>query len=470
MRFVIPTVLLAALSLGGLVAGPGCQTEPPAGVIAPAVYADIAERLRADGLRSEQAFTFLTDLTRTAGPRLSGSPVAAAAVEHMRRVMESLGFETWLEPTMVQHWVRGEEEAAIVDGPGKADSSLTICALGGSVPTPAAGLTAPVVEVASFEDLERLGSAVSGTIVFFNRPMDRARIEPFAAYGESVIFRTEGATRAARQGAVAALVRSVTPRIDAFPHTGLVVYDPQFPKIPAAAVSTIDAEMLSARIKTEPALRIRLRLGCDTLEPVLSANVIGQIRGTTKPEEIVLLGGHLDSWDLAVGAHDDGAGCVQAVEALRLIREAGLKPRRTIRAVMFMNEEFGSSGGRDYAAEPRRNNEKHIVAMESDRGGFLPLVFAVGGSAETAKKFSGVGGLLQGLGLSGIRAGGGGGSDIGAIVQKGAIPMGFIPASQTYFDFHHSALDTLDKVHPRELELGAIVLALMAYISSEEGI
>ncbi|MHB8055026.1 MAG: M20/M25/M40 family metallo-hydrolase, partial [Candidatus Aminicenantales bacterium] len=294
--------------------------------------------------------------------------------------------------------------------------------------------------------------------------------ETFAAYGEAARYRAAGASMAAGRGAAAVLVRSVTPRIDDYPHTGMLDYDPDFAKIPAAAVSTEDAETLSARLKAEPTLQIRLRLGCESREPVLTDNVIGQIRGSTKPEEIVLLGGHLDSWDLAVGAHDDGAGCVQAVEALRLIREAGLKPRRTIRAVMFMNEEFGSSGGRDYAADPRRNGEKHIAAMESDRGGFLPLFFAVGGPPETAKKFAPIGELLQGLGLSGIRAGGGGGSDIGAIVNAGAVPMAFIPNAQTYFDLHHSGLDTLDRVHPRELELGAIVLALMAYIASEEGI
>ncbi|MHB8055240.1 MAG: zinc-binding metallopeptidase family protein, partial [Candidatus Aminicenantales bacterium] len=222
MNSVLQTVFLSGLSLCALLAGPGCQNESGTGIIPPAAYANIAERLRSDGLRNEQAFALLTDLTRAAGPRLSGSPAAAAAVEHMRRVMESLGFETWLEPTMVQHWVRGEEEAAIVGSSGKGDFPLTISTLGGSVPTPASGLTAPVIEVDSFEELERRGPAVKGTIVFFNHPMDRTRIETFAAYGEAARYRAAGASMAAGRGAAAVLVRSVTPRIDDYPHTGML--------------------------------------------------------------------------------------------------------------------------------------------------------------------------------------------------------------------------------------------------------
>jgi hypothetical protein len=387
----------------------------------------------------------------------------------MRRVMDELGWETRLEPTEVQHWVRGEEKARIVGGPGERETELKISALGGSVPTPASGIRARVVEIGSFEELERSGSSLKGAIVFFNRPMDRSLVDSFRAYGEAARFRTEGPSRAARFGAAAVLVRSLTFRIDAFPHTGVLGYEADAPKIPAAAVSTEDAELLSRRVKKNPKLLAEIRLGCTDLPPVLTANVIGQVRGREKPEEIILLGGHLDSWDLAVGAHDDGAGCVQAVEALRLILKAGIKPRRTIRVVLFMNEEFGATGGRDYAADPARKNENHIAAMESDRGGFLPLYIGIGGPPEVREKFSRYEKLFQDLGLSGIRSGGGG-SDIGPIVAAGAVPMGFVPASQTYFDVHHSGLDTLDRVHPRELEWGAICLALLAVIASEEGI
>jgi carboxypeptidase Q len=467
--------ILSAGLLMAIFAAGGCRNGGPAGGTGketdePDSYSQISDVLRSEGLRSENAYALLSDLVRVSGPRLAGSPVAAAAVEHMHRIMNELGFETWLEPTTVQQWIRGEETAEIGDGTGRIIDSLTISALGGSVPTlGSGGLTARVIEVASFAELDALGPSVRDAVVFFNRPIDRTLMETFRAYGEVARFRFEGPSKAARHGAVAALIRSVTPRIDDFPHTGMVGYDPIVTKIPAAAISTKDADKLSARLKEEPGLRLRLRMSCANLEPVLSANVIGQIRGSDKSGEIVLLGGHLDSWDLAVGAHDDGAGCVQAVEALRLIQACGLKPRRTIRAVMFMNEEFGASGGRDYAADPNRENEKHIIAMESDQGGFLPLYFGIGGPPEVREKFATHEEVFRSLGLSGIRAGGGG-SDIGPIVLQGAVPMGFVPNGQTYFDLHHSALDTLDKVHPRELELGAIVLALAAFIASEEGI
>jgi len=428
-----------------------------------------ARAIRGDGLRGEAAFTMLTDLVRTAGPRLPGSPVAAKAVDHMRQLMEGLGLETWTEPTTVQHWIRGEELARIVAASGAKEAELTISALGGSEPTPAGGIEARVIEVSSFEELERRSSSVRGAIVFFNHPMDRTLVDAFRAYGEAASFRTQGPSRAARFGAAAALVRSPTFRIDDFPHTGMVDYDPDLPKIPAAAVSTEDAEALSSLLKKHPDLRLRLRLGCANLDPIRTANVIGQIRGAERPDEVVLLGGHLDSWDLAVGAHDDGAGCVQAVEALRLILRSGLKPKRTIRAVLFMNEEFGASGGLDYAADPRRRKEKHLVAMESDRGGYLPLHIGIGGPPEVRKKWDSFETLFLEFGVSGIRSGGGG-SDIGPIVAAGAIPMGFVPAAQAYFDVHHSGLDTLDKVHPRELEWGAVLFAVMAVIASEEGI
>jgi len=467
-------VLLAAVLTASVFAGSQCQNDEPGAAAEKdgprASFTEISDALRTEGLRSENAYALLADLVRTVGPRPAGSPAAAAAVEHMRRTMDELGFETWLEPTTVQHWVRGEEAAGIIDPAGRMIDPLTISALGGSVSTTGRdGIMARVFEVKSFEELNALGPAVRGAIVFFNRPMDRTLIEPFQAYGEVYQFRSDGPSKAARLGAVAVLVRSITPRLDDFPHTGLTSYDPSAGKIPAAAISTEDAERLSRRIKDDPELRIQLKMSCADLEPVMTANVIGQIRGSEKPEDVVLLGGHLDSWDLSVGAHDDGAGCVQAVEALRLIRACGLKPRRTIRAVMFMNEEFGATGGRDYAADPRRQTENHIAAMESDRGGFLPLHFGVGGSPAALKKFAVHEGVFRNLGLSGIRSGGGG-SDIGPIVGKGAVPMGFIPNAQTYFDLHHSGLDTLDKVHPRELELGAVVLALAAYIVSEEGI
>lgn len=430
--------------------------------------ARIAETIRSSGLAREGAFDLLEDLCAI-GPRLTGSDGAASAVAWARTVLDSSGFETWLEPVMVQHWVRGETEAELIL-PGRARRApLDAAALGWSVPTPAAGLTAKIIEVRSFEDLVKAGAAVRGRIVFFNAPMDRTLMDTFRAYGEAVQYRVRGASEAARRGAVAALVRSPTARLDDHPHTGILSYDDNAPRIPAAAISTRAAERLSARLREEPEAEVRLRLTCQTLPDVPSANVIGQIRGSEKPGEIVLVGAHLDSWDLSAGAHDDAAGCAQCLEVLRLIRDSGWTPKRTIRAVLFMNEEFGASGGRDYAASPRRSTERHIAAMESDRGAGAPLGFNIGGDAATFEKLRVFESLLGPSGVLWVRPGGGG-ADIGPLAAGGTVLMSFMPDVQKYFDYHHSALDMPASVHPRELELGAIVMAVMAAALAEKGL
>lgn len=459
--------LRRSLAVFGLVlAAPAAfvRSQAPA-----AKYADVAEAIRTAGLRGEYATTLLERLTSAAGPRLTGSPAAAAAVQWARTMMGELGFETWLEPVTVQHWVRGGETARIVRPARPGLPALPIAALGLSVPTPPGGISAPVVEVHSFEELRTLGLAVKGRIIFYNTPMDPRPLDTFQAYGGAVQFRSRGASEAAKLGAAAVLVRSVTLRTDDHPHAGMVAYEADAPKIPAAAISTRGADGLSALLKSGEPVDLRLELDCRNLEPTTSANVVGQIRGSEKPDEIVLVGGHLDSWDLGTGAHDDGAGCVQAIEVLRLIRELGLSPKRTVRAVMFMNEEFGASGGRDYAEAERRKTERHIAAMESDRGAFLPIGFGIGGTPEQFARLQAWGDLLKPSGILWIRPGGGG-ADTGPLARQGAVLMGFVPDSQKYFDYHHSALDVLSAVHPRELELGAIVMAIFAYVTAQEGI
>jgi hypothetical protein len=299
--------------------------------------------------------------------------------------------------------------------------------------------------------------------------MDPTLLNTFTAYGRAANQRVQGAVEAARVGAVAVLVRSLTTRIDDFPHTGMLRYDPGVPRISAACISTKGAEFLSTALKRDPSLLVNFKMECRNLTSVTSHNVIGQITGSEHPNEIILVGGHLDSWDLGTGAHDDGAGCVQAIEALRLIKESGLRPRRTIRAVMFMNEEFGGTGGRDYAAAKDREGEVHVAAIESDRGGFLPLGFGISGDPNTIKHLQKWEDLLRSIGLQWIRQGGGG-VDIAPLAAQGTVLIGLVPDSQRYFDVHHSEKDVLETVNPRELELGAIAMAVFAYILAQEGL
>lgn len=465
-----PCSLAVAAALSLLCRSRLLPAQAPAQERAPeGPYPAVIEKLKALGLEQERAYDLLRKLT-SVGPRLTGSPGAAAGVELMRAMLIELGFENVrLEPVTVERWVRGGvERAAIVDPPLSENTALAISALGGSVATPAGGVTAPVVEVRSFEELGRLGAAVKRRIVLFNRPMDRRLLESYRAYGGAVDQRVAGASEAAKLGAAAVLVRSLTFPEDGNPHAGVLHYDPAWPKIPAAAISTKDATFLSGLLAKGAPVRVRMELFCEDLGPVSSANVIGEIRGTDLPNEIVLLGGHLDSWDLGVGAHDDGAGCAASVEALRLIRESGLRPKRTLRVVLFMDEEFGGTGGRSYAAADGRKRERHIAAMESDGGGYLPVAVA-GGKPEVFEKVRKWASLFEPLGIHWMRPGGGG-VDVGPLANGGTALLGVVTDSQKYFDVHHSALDVLTAVHPRELELLSVCLAAYAYIVAQEGI
>ncbi len=432
-------------------------------------YTAAANGILKSGLTRMGAYKVLKELTSKVGARLSGSPQAAKAVEWGRKVMGEMGFQNvHLEPVMVPHWVRGPVEDARLLGPRGINRKLHICALGGSIATPPGGVTGEVIEVKSFEQLRALGDSAKGKIVFFNRPFDQTKFNTFEAYGGAVDQRGRGAVEAAKVGGVAAIVRSMSSRIDYVPHTGAMQYVDSVTKIPTAAVSTRDADIIDSLLASGEKVMLRLKLSCKQLPDVESANVVGELVGTEHPEEVIVVGGHLDSWDKGQGAHDDGAGCAQSIEALRLLKEMALKPRRTIRAVLFMNEENGLAGGKAYAAKDRPG-EKPIAAIETDAGGFTPRGFGVQADSEVFEKIARWDFLFKGMDADRIVRGGGG-ADISPLARKGIPMIGLRVDEQRYFDYHHSDSDTFDKVNERELELGAIAISILSYTLAQEGI
>ncbi|GAB1446255.1 M28 family peptidase [Flammeovirgaceae bacterium] len=422
-------------------------------------------------LSDGQSYEMLKYLTTNVGQRLSGSAGAAAGVEWSREKMKSYGFDSvWLQPVMVPHWVRGEKEIARIVNSKMGNMDVNICSLGGSVGTGPGGINAQVVEVKNFEELKALGTKnVQGKIVFFSRPMDPTHVDTFEAYGGAVDQRGAGASEAAKYGAVAAVVRSMGSNLEDYPHTGGMHYAPGIKKIPSVAISTLHAELLSKLLKQDNGLRFYLETYSETFEDAPSFNVIGELKGTERPEEIIVVGGHLDSWDLAQGAHDDGAGCVQSIEVLRIFKSLGYKPKRTIRAVMFMNEENGLRGGAKYAELALQNKEKHIAAIESDRGGFTPRGFTMTAPQKVKDKVKSWKPLLESYGLTDFDQEGGG-ADIGPLGEQGVPVMEFLPDSQRYFSYHHTEQDTFDKVDKRELELGAASMAAMVYLIDRYGL
>lgn len=421
-------------------------------------------------LSEGHSYEYLRDLTQKVGARLSGSSGAAKAVEYTRDVMVKENFDNvFLQNVMVPHWVRGAKEKAYILS-GKQKIVVPIAALGGSVATPKGGTKAKVIEVQNFQELRALGTdKVKGKIVFFNRPMDPTKLNTFEAYGGAVEQRGYGPSEAAKLGAIGTIVRSMTTRLDDFPHTGSLRYASGAGMIPAAAISTNGAELLSKLIKENADTEIYFEQYSETLPDVASHNVIGELKGSENPAKYIVVGGHLDSWDFAQGAHDDGSGCVQSIEAVRLLKVLGYKPKNTLRAVMFMNEENGLKGGIAYADSAKNKNEKHIAAIESDRGGFIPLGFGVVGTPAQKAKIVSWTKLFTPYGLYELGPGGGG-ADIGPLGPQGTVLMELIPDSQRYFDYHHAANDTFDKVSKRELELGGASMAAMLYLIDKYGV
>jgi hypothetical protein len=411
-------------------------------------------------------------LSNEIGGRLSGSLNAELAVEYTKEELEKLGLDkVWLQPVLVPKWVRGNPEFAYIEtAPGKT-IPVNLCALGGSVSTPPQGLKAELIEVQGIEDLNRLNRVdVEGKIVFFNRPMQADLISTFEAYGGCVDQRYDGAKEAAKLGAVGTIVRSMNLRLDDLPHTGAMSYGntPVNERIPSAAISTNDAERLSGILKIDPKVKFYFKQNCKQLKDVQSYNVIGQITGSQYPNQIIVVGGHLDSWDLGDGSHDDGAGCVQSMDVLRLLKETGVRPKRTIRVVLFMNEENGLRGGRKYAAIAKRKGEKHIFALESDSGGFTPRGFSFDGPDYKINQILNWKPLFEPYLIHYFKKGGSG-ADIGPLKNDELVLAGLRPDSQRYFDHHHAANDTFDAVNKRELELGAATMTSLIYLIDKYG-
>ncbi|MGQ0829774.1 MAG: M20/M25/M40 family metallo-hydrolase [Bacteroidota bacterium] len=426
-----------------------------------------------EALTNGKSYSNLEYLVNKIGGRLSGSPEAQQAVEWTFKAMKEAGADTvFLQECMVPHWVRGEKETArVFTSNVKSFKDLPVCALGGSIATPAEGINAQVVEVKSVDDLKTLGKeAIEGKIVFFNGPMDPTIIETGGAYGKAVRQRTVGAIEAARYGAVAAVVRSMTLAQNDYPHTGAMRYADTVTKIPSCAISTNAANWLSNYLKTDKELKFLLKMSCQTLPDEKSYNVVGEIRGNGNTNEYIVVGGHLDSWDLGKGAHDDGTGIVQSIEILRIYKALGIKPKCNIRAVAFMNEENGVRGGKKYAELAKLNNEKHIAAIESDGGGASPRGFGSNASPAQKDKIKSWKPLFEPYGLYNFRNGGGG-TDIEPLNDEFNTPIiGLITDSQRYFDYHHSDLDSFDKVNKRELELGGAAMAALIWMISQHGL
>jgi carboxypeptidase Q len=420
-------------------------------------------------LTQSDCYKNLDYLCNKIGGRLSGSENAEKAVQYTKSVMENYDFDkVYLQEVMVPHWVRGEKEEGYFINK-KTKTPVRICALGGSIATPKSGIQAQIIEVKDLDELKKLSKEkVKGKILFLNRPMNPKHIETFKAYSEAGYQRRDGARLASRYGAAGVIVRSLGFSNDPSPHTG-AMNDTTEARVPAIAISPIDADKLSEELKKNPSLEFYYKTNCQTLPDAKSYNVIGEIKGSEFPDEIILVGGHLDSWDLAQGAHDDGAGCMQSIEVLRTFQKLGIKPKRTIRAVMFMNEENGTKGALKYAEEAKEKKLKHLAAIESDAGGFTPRGFGIDGAKEAMDKIASWKTLLDDYDLHELGPGGTG-VDIGPLKAQGATLLGFRPDSQRYFDIHHSTADNFDRVSKRELELGAASMSALVYLIDKYGL
>jgi hypothetical protein len=437
-------------------------------VFSPQTLADL-KRLQQAALSSDYAYRQVAHLANNIGPRLTGSAQAAKAVEYVAGELKAIGCEVQLEKVTVPHWVRGEETAALVNWPGMAENTtqkVVLCALGDSVATPKDGITADVVAVRTFDELKAMPrDKVAGRIVLFNYPFDKqiaAEGRGGEAYGEAVVYRGDGPSAAARQGAVACLIRSVGGADYRIPHTGQTKYADDAPKIPAGAVTSEDADMIVDLVKQGP-VKMKLVLTPQTLPDVESANVIGDIKGSEHPEQVVIVSGHLDSWDLGTGAIDDGAGVAVSMEAANLIHKLNLKPKRTIRVIAWMNEENGTRGSKQYAKNHEKDWANHFATMETDNGAGHPIGLHVKAKPEVKTMLKPVAAILQESGAGMLELSEHAGADIEPMEKSGVPAFAPIQDGRFYFNYHHTPADTLDKIVPKELAENSAVVAVAAY-------
>ncbi len=429
------------------------------------------KRISDEILVNGRAYENLRHLTKKIGGRLAGSPGMVKAEQWGLKVMKESGADkAWMQECMVPHWVRGGEDMASFNINGKEGyKKLDVVALGNSLGTGKTGITAEVLLVDSFDDLEKRKDEVKGKIVFYNYKFNDTYINTFLSYRDAGQYRGQGPSRAAKYGAKAVIIRSMSHATDNNPHTGATRYDSAYEKIPAIAIGLRDADLLAEELK-QTTVVVKMKTNGHFLPDTIGHNIIGELKGTEFPDEIITIGGHLDSWDNGEGAHDDGAGCVQTIEILRAFKAIGYKPKRTIRFVLFANEENGLRGGNKYAEEAVAKKEKHILAMESDAGGFTPRALGFTGSDEQYQKFLSWKNLIAPYGCTEFNKGGGG-ADIGPLNRALKTPMASLtPDSQRYFDIHHSRSDVFEAVNKRELELGAVNMAALIYLVDKYGL
>lgn len=421
-------------------------------------------------LKESKTYENLRYLCKNIGGRISGSPQAEKSVEWAKQAMIKAGADTvYLIPCMVPKWVRGAKETCEAIN-GSKKEKLSVCALGGSVSTPKEGLTAKVISVSSFEEMEKLGAEnIKGKIVFYNVSFDPALISTGSAYGKTVKYRYEGPSKAARLGAVATIVKSMTLANDDHPHTGVMAYDTLVKEqIPCFAISSKGAASLNKLLSETKNLQLHLFSACKMLPDVPSFSVVGELRGKEIPDEVIVVGGHLDSWDTGEGAHDDGAGVVQSIEVIAAFKNAVAKNKRTIRAIAFMNEENGLRGGKSYLAfASSEKNKKHIAAIESDGGGLVPRSLGISVKADTLSYYQKWSSLFEPymVSINGM----GGGADIGPLEKLGTTQMSLNVDNQRYFDYHHTPADVFENVHKRELELGSAAMNSLIYLLDKYG-